>query len=490
MSSSTYIPPLTVLRDALIRRLHKLKESSGVLTPVDVPRVNALISALQSTDPTCSSLVASASMVPNQSCGLEPLAPLKSSNPLDYTCFQFGQGNLGWHFCYGNFGIVAFSLMFFRVEMATPCILREMDIAPEAGVIYTVSAGFGQKGGPWTTMPPTAVQGIYSCGKQSFAFQALPDSGCPWLQNFTMSQDQGLTQIDLAWKSEDQSIVGYNVKLTPSKPPVFQGPKGCLPCAGGQGTIYWSYPLMVAEGQVGPTSSGNLLTGGVGWYDHQWLSAGGALNSKILQLLSNVQGMFKTPVPIRWLWITLQLQGDLQYMTSTILSELPQVGNTYNFTVITKNNGSSISYNEKGTVKIEEMVQVGQQSYPTKYSIVLEGKTYILQAAFGNSVVYLPSGVLNWEGPGLVYDINGNLIGGGFLEANQLDTADNLVATIGKRAGVPSSSFNLFRSKKVPICSGLWSAMFLLLGLVFIVMIISIAAKAGYKFVFHHSDNE
>lgn len=487
MSSSLYIPPLTILRDALVRRLHKLKETSGVLTPVDVPRVDALISALHSTDPTCSSLVAAASMVPNQSCGFEPLSPLKSSNPLDYTCFQFGQGNLGWHFCYGNFGTVAFTLMFFRVEMGTPCILKEMDIAPEAGVIYTISAGFGNRGGPWTTLPPTAVQGIYKCGNQSFSFQAISDSGCPWLQNFTMSQDQGLTKIDLAWKNSDQLVVGYNVTLTPSKPPLFQGPKGCLPCAGGQGTIYWSYPLMTAEGQVGPVSSGNILTEGVGWYDHQWLSAGGALNSKLLQLFSNVQGMFKTPVPIRWLWITLQLPGDVQYMTSTILSELPKLGKTYNFTVITKNSGSSISYDAKGTITIDEMVQVGQQSYPTKYSIILEGKSYILQASFGNAVVYLPSGVLNWEGPGSVYDTNGNLIGGGFLEANQLDTAENLISTIGKRAGVQSSDFNLFKLKKTSICAGLWSAMFLILGLIFILMILIIGIKEGYKFTAHRS---
>lgn len=471
MSSSTYIPPLTVLRDALIRRLHKMKESSGVLTPVDVPRVNALISTLQSTDPTCSSLVASASMIPNQSCGFEPLESLKSSNPLDYTCFQFGQGNIGWHFCYGNFGSMAFTLMFFRVEMGTPCINREMDIAPEAGVIYTVSAGFGPKGGPWTMMPATATQGIYSCGNQSFSFQALPGSDCPWLQKFTMSQDQGLTMIDLAWTDTDQSAVGYNVKLTPSKPPVFQGPKGCLPCVGGQGTIYWSYPLMTAEGQVGLLSSAPL-SGGLGWYDHQWLSAGGALNSKILQLFSNVSGMFKTPLVVRWLWITLQLAGDLQYMTSTILSDLPQVGKTYNFTVVTKNQGSSVSYDEKGTLTVEEMVQVGQQSFPTKYSIVLNNNTYTLQGGFGNSTVYLPSSVLNWEGPGFVYDINGNLIGTGFLEANQLSSADNLISTVGKKAGVPSSDFNLFRLKKTSICAGLWSMMILLLGIILILILI------------------
>lgn len=484
MSSSAYIPPLTVLRDALIRRLDKMKKSAGVLTPVDIPRVNTLISTLKSTDPTCSSLVAAASMIPNQSCGFEPLESLKSDNPLDYTCFQFGQGNIGWHFCYGNFGDIAFTLMFFRVEMGTPCINREMDISPEAGVIYTISAGFGQKGGPWVNIPPTAVQGIYSCGNQSFSFQALPGSDCPWLQKFTMSQDQGMTLIDLAWADADQSSVGYNVKLAPSKPPVFQGPKGCLPCVGGQGTIYWSYPLMSVEGQVGSLSSSQTYSNGVGWYDHQWLSAGGALNSKVLQLLSNVQGMLKTPYPVRWLWITLQLNGNLQYMTSTILSELPQIGKTYNFTVVTKNQGNSVSYNEKGTITVMEMVQVGQQSFPTKYSIVLGGQNYILLASFGNSVVYLPSGVMNWEGPGLVYDMNGNLMGGGFLEANQLDTPTNLISTVGMRAGVQASDFNFFRQKKTSICAGLWSIMILLLGIIFILMAAVIAVKSGYKFTF------
>lgn len=488
MSGLPYIPPLSILRDALMRRLYRLKNTSGLLTPVDVSRVNTLISTLKSTDPTCSSLVAAASMTPNQSCGFEPLAPLKSSNPLDYTCFQFGQGNLGWHFAYGNAGSVAFTLMFFRVEMATPCILKEMDIAPEAGVIYTISAGFGTRGGPWTNIPATAVQGIYKCGTQQFSFQAIPDAGCPWLQNFTLSQNQGITEINLSWKDQNQELVGYNVKLTPSKPALFQGPKGCLPCIGGQGTIYWSFPLMSLEGTIGPVSSGIVAApGSIGWYDHQWLSTGGASASKILQLFLNVQGMFKTPVPIRWLWITLQLPNDVQYMTSTILSELPQVGKTYNFTSVTKNSGSEISYKSKGTVTVDEMVQVGQQYYPTKYSIQIDGQNYILQGSFGNSVVYLPSGVLNWEGPGSVYDMNGNLIGGGFLEANQLDTAENLISTVGKRANVPSSDFSKFLLKKTSICAGLWSMFILLLSFIFILMIVIVAAKSGYKFIFERS---
>lgn len=483
MSSTGYLPPLSVLRDALIRRLNSIKDSSGILTPTDIPRINALISTLQSRTPTCGSLVSAASMIPNASCGFDALSPLKSSNPLDYSCFQFGQGNLGWHFAYADFGTIAFTLMFFRVEMAPPHILREMNIAPEAGVIYTISAGYGTRGGPWVTLPATAVQGIYECGDQSFSFLSIINTECPWLTRFALNQNKGVTTVDLGWTSNDGSAVGYKGKLTPNKPPIFQGPKGCLPCVGGQGTIYWSFPSMTAEGQVGPIDSPITATNGVGWYDHQWMSSGGALNSKVLQLLSNVKGMFSVPKPIRWLWLTLQLPNDIQYTTSTILSDLPQLGKTYNFTSVSKAQGNDVKYNINGTVTVEEMIEVGDQSYPTKYTINIEGGTYTLQSAFGNSVVYLPSSVLNWEGPGDVLDSTGKLIGTGFLEANQLDTADNLIATVGTRAGIPSSDFNLFHLKKTAVFSGILSAIILFLLIAYIIILCILLIKGGLHLV-------
>ena len=481
------VPPLTVLRDALVSRLQAIKRSAGPLTPVDQPRLDALIATVKTTPPTATSLAAAATMTPSAMCGLKPLAPLSSSNPLDYACFQFGQGNLGWHFCYGNLGLMAFSLMFFRVELSTPRILREMKIPPEAGVIYTISAGFGPKGGPWTTMPATAVQGIYTCGHQSYTFKALPGADCPWLESFTLTQDQGLTQVALQWvppttDGNTNGSVGYQVTLTPSKAPVFQGPKGCMPCSGGLGTLYWSYPLMSAQGSVGPLSSPTVGSG-AGWYDHQWMAIGGALNVKTLQLLNNIVGMFRAPAVVRWLWLTLQLPNDLQYMLSVLLNGLPVVGATYNFSVVTKVQGTTADYGVKGTVTVEAVAQLGEQSYPTKYSITLEGVTYTLQAAFGLSGVYLPSGVLNWEGPGDVFDAAGNHIGGGFLEANQLDTSDNLIATAGMRAGVPASQFPLFRLKRTSICAGILSILILLLVLALVILVLVWGAQSLWHVV-------
>jgi hypothetical protein len=212
------------------------------------------------------------------------------------------------------------------------------------------------------------------------------------------------------------------------------------------------------------------------------MAIGGALNVKTLQLLNNIVGMFKAPAVVRWLWITLQLPNDLQYMLSVILNGLPTVGATYNFTVVTKVQGTTANYGVKGTVTVEAMAQLGGQSYPTKYSITLEGVTYTLQAAFGLSGVYLPSGVLNWEGPGDVFDASGNHIGGGFLEANQLDTSDNLIATAGMRAGVPASQFPLFRLKRTSICAGILSILILLLVLALVIMVLVWAAQSLWHF--------
>ena len=452
------IPPLTVLRDALVRRIQAIKNGASLLNPVDIDRVNTLLNTLQTNIPTTTSLTAAAVLTPNGTCGLNPIKALSSSNPLDYSAFQFGQGNLGWSFLYGNMGSVGFTLMFFRVELSTPHILKEMDISPEQGVIYSICAGFGERGGKWTTMPPTNVQGIYASEDQGFDFQAVSNPDNPWLKLFTFSQKQGLTSVNIQWNSKNtdgtEVLVGYNAILTPLKPAVYQGPKGCMPCIGGQGTLYWSFPSMHAQGSVGLISS-PTVSSGTGWYDHQWLATGGMLSNRILQLLSVISSTISTPKVIRWLWLTLQLPNDVQYMISIILNDLPQQGKTYNTTAVTKIDGTSVSYKVSGTAKIESMAQIGAQSYPNKYTIILEGQTYTLQTAFGNSGVYLPSGVLNWEGPGDVLDSSGNVIGSGFLEANQLDTAQNLQKTQGQRAGISPSELSTLTQKRTNPLSGI-----------------------------------
>lgn len=479
----SYVPPLTVLRDAVVRRIRTIMNSDALLNPVNTAKSNIVMEAVEENDPTPASLVAASVMVPNGTCGLKPLGPLSSPNPLDYSAFQFGQGNLGWHFLYGSMGDVGFTLMFFRVELTTPHVLREMDISPENGVMYSICAGFGKRGGEWTTLPPTSIQGSYVSGDQSFSFNAITDSNSPWLKTFTISQKKGLTNVNIQWSASDGSLVGYSAVLIPSKAPVYQGPKGCMPCVGGQGTLYWSIPMMSVSGSIGRADSPIVGSGGTGWYDHQWMGSGGMLSNKILQLISLVSSSFAVPKVIRWLWLTLQLPNDLQYMISVILDGLPQQGTTYNTTSITKIAGNETNYGVKGTVKIESMVGIEHQIFPDKYTIEIEGNTYGLQSAFGNSGVYLPSGVLNWEGPGDVLDGNGNLIGVGFLEANQLDTDEGLLAVQSSRAGIDPSKLSLLAGTKTSIWSGIVAMIILGLIMLVLVMAIILAGKGAWSLV-------
>jgi hypothetical protein len=462
---------IELLRDVFVKKLYLIKNSNSILTPVDEKQVDAVIKAakLNPIDPI--RLAALFSMpLPNTNVGMDPIIPLLGS-PEDNMCFNFNNASLKWYFLYAYLGDMALNLIVFRMEMGTPKINKLMNINPADSCLYSISGGYGKRGGQWTYIPNTAIQGVYNCtNNNQFNLTGIMNPTNPWLTAFSLNYRDKVLNVNLQWNDNVIGAAGFTATLSSDVPPVYQGKDGCNPCLSGVGTDYLSFTNMSAVARFAQDS--NEYRGPKAWLDHQNLQTG-FVNNYILKLLTNVTQMFKAPLVIRWFWLTITLfEEDLQYMIYNILEELPVLGQEYVITV-TKIKNNIPTYNLRGTATILEMTDVIDpditvnitQHFPTKYQIELEGRTYILSAAFGIGLVYLFKGTKNWESVGLVTNELGDEIGCGFLEANQLLSEMDLIRIPAKIAGIHPKDYKLFLNKKAPLLSGLVSLAIILITL-------------------------
>src|ERR1700733_8506172 len=101
---------IITLRDAFVKGLKCVRRSNNSLAPVNPKQIDALINAVSVDSVNSLQLGSAATLFSNgANFGMYPMDPLKSPNPLDYTCFQFGQGRVGWYFMYGHLGGMAFT---------------------------------------------------------------------------------------------------------------------------------------------------------------------------------------------------------------------------------------------------------------------------------------------------------------------------------------------------------------------------------------------
>jgi hypothetical protein len=254
-----------------------------------------------------------------------------------------------------------------------------------------------------------------------------------------------------------KGLVGIKSEMGSNSAPYLNGPDGCVPCISGVGTLYWSYTNMMVQSSVGQVANGSpneFIGSGVGWFDHQWMQ-GGHLESETIAAILNIENSLTSPKPVRWLWINIQdytLQE--QYMIVVYLqSESIKMNDTYTSSMVNHYNsidGPKFLDNNSANILVQKTFTTpdGAYTYPTQYLIKVNGKSYVLKASFGNSLVYLPSGVTNWEGPGILYDESGTkVLGGCFFEANQVTAEENLIKTIMTLAGVPLKYTHIFNSE-------------------------------------------
>lgn len=498
------------LSDLYESHLCLIENSGSLLFPVDRKPAEIVRKALRSNlNPTPTSVLAAVNLpVPNSNIGMKPIMPL-SADPLDTTCFQFGQGQTEWYFFSGHMESMGFTVMLFKIELAGGALARAHQIFnPADACLYSVAAGYGKRDGPWITCPATAFTAEYGCGNDNspsgpgWTFQAnVPTADCPFLQQcnvlFTnpVGDAPATVALNLQWTdpSEAAGLRVINTVFTMDRgPAVNEGPSGCVPgCGSGVGSLYWSYPLTSVSGTLGTTS--NLS--GTGWIDHQWFQTG-ILRNPFLRTLGNIYSPFAAaPVVLRWFWLTAQTKSK-QYMIPIIISAPPipprdspisptgviscslQYGMGSKAVKIVS---GTATYGIDGTATILEMVQRGSTYFPTRYKLEIDGNQYILQAAFGQSLVYLPRATLNWEGAADLFAADGTTrLGTGFIESNQLETETELLTPPLRSAGVPMGKMCHFKVGRPPATICAFSILFFLIPIVIILSLIALCVNAYY----------
>jgi len=216
----------------------------------------------------------------------------------------------------------------------------------------------------------------------------------------------------------------FNITGNPVGKAVYNGKGGCVPiCFGGAGTNYISFT------NVKLTINGEK---GLGWLDHQWLSAG-VPNSFIDQFIFGLVTKGKQKIGPKWIWLGLQKTDDLQntneqYAGSIVIDDTIKKGQTLSTSFIYYKNGTVIDYSMSGSVKVLDMVS----GYPVVLELTIGDNKFNINP-IGNAVnvVVLNNGTNNWEGPAQVTQ-NGKPWGIGFLEVNNMKPGNTAIVDVLK----------------------------------------------------------
>ena len=483
------LPSFEIMKNAYIDNLDYIVKESTLLQPINKNIINILKDRAKSCS-TWNELGTLACITPNLNTGMKFLSPMTKA-PYYTTCLQYGSASSEWYFMYSYLQTYSYTFIIFAIPLFSPIIGEKYGISSENSYIYSFSFGFGNsKTKIWKTTPNIFIQANYNVISQSeFNWSGIfsPTDGI----NTAIFNCISLGNFYIHIKTNDYEIEGT---LSSQIGPSYNSSNGCCPCISGNGSIYWSYTNMKSEATITENGSQIKEIDGIGWFDHQWAQAG-RLESETVAAIKNIVQVFKPPKINRWYWLTINdYNQKIQFMI--VISNVNLLNNTtdtpsYKSTSIAKYNNYDVPqfYTDKANIKILESKKIGDYIYPTKYSINInldKGYNYILQGGiFGDQIINLPTTIPNWEGCGDVYDKNGNKIGTGFLEANQVSTEKVITDTTLNHAGISLNNSELFYVSKsnvnafVVICSFIW----LLFLLAFCILIIWIFYKIISKVI-------
>jgi hypothetical protein len=203
---------------------------------------------------------------------------------------------------------------------------------------------------------------------------------------------------------------------------------------------------------------GQLETG-TGWFDHQWINTGlpvQPLPRWAFLAFPKHLGVPSHPLPFQWLWIATQItdkahpKAGHQYTGAVDINKdcqpkkgcsVPlQVGDKFHTTMNQFHKDDSPNYKVTVHVTILKTTTLKKdriaQTFPTKYllafqdpdfKMVLESEPSSNRRGKIDNRVPMVTGLMNWEGPGRLYDTDNKLIGQGFLEAMNLMPADDVL---------------------------------------------------------------
>jgi len=458
------VPSAQVLQKCFLDNLDFIEQNSTVLQPSNKKQLTIL--RQHASQPLTIEQLAALVQVPvvNGNAGLNPLKPLVNQSPEMTTCSQFGSYNYDWYFMFGNCQQVVFTMSLFIFPVCNPTVAARNGVTLSDAHLYSLNGGIAINGGPWVSLPQIFLQGVYQCTSDTtFNWTAVPPATSAVVSASLSSTSLGTFQFALEWKDPITTQTRtLNVGLTSPTAPAFNAKNGCVPCVGGVGTLYWSYPNM----QLTITTTGVTGTSSAkGWLDRQWVQGGKfqqykRSESTTLSVLSNLTKMFRPGTMSRWLWLIIQdeTKGQQYMVLVSLTDDLAQLGKTYTPAFINQyDNQTGVKHlnPNSATVTVKQMVTMNNYTFPTQHHIHItlpnnNSVDYILTAATSNMIMYNPTGCLSWEGPGSLTDLSGQNLGYSFLEANFALPTKQWVQIVTQQAGLSQCEICAFQPSTTP----------------------------------------
>lgn len=450
---------IDVLKKSLQNKFKYIKDNSGIFKPYN-KKVNNILEDALSRATSLSQLNSITYLTSNKNAGLYPITGI--TDTLATFPPQLEQGNIGWNWFYGTFvdtdkkKPLSYFINFMRVELGNESIRKKMNLKLGETTMYNVGIGIGFDSVWYYTKNFRSVQGHLQCLERgSFLFDT---SSTDFKFNIDCSKI-GTVIINGEWDDYSISTTQYSSQL-----PHLNMKNGCVPCMGGQGTLYWSWTAMKCDTTV--KIKDNIISGtnGDSWIDVQW---GGAnySNSKFFNFMNNAQRLssFAGRALGKYIWLNLHMPNNEQYMIYQFLdsSQGTKVNEAINC-FYNYYSGSRIDpdWSQNLDVVIREFTEVGDVKYPVVYDVYLpsrngeKSKVVTLDSKmFGQCI--LPEVGSNtsyhWDGGSLLYDSNHTIIGTGFLEASFFENLDTILKSQLDNAGVSLDNFELFSGGELSI---------------------------------------
>jgi hypothetical protein len=466
-SSDPYVLPtpldvstsdISVLKQSLGEKLTYIENKSGLMHPYNHKR-NAILKKAVKSSSTLVELENINSLISNTNAGLHDVTPL--SEPLQTFAMQIEQGYLGWYWFYGTFQeapAACYFIALYRSELGNEAVRKKLGLKLGETTVYSVGVGIGYKNKWVGNKTYTGMQGTFkTSGRGSFSFSTKAGSAISLNINTKENAKIGTVQLDASWEGNSISAVQTSNQL-----PYFNMPNGCAPCAGGQGTLYWSWTAMKSDATltIAELPEPVVRKNGQAWIDVQWGGSNMSRNA-FFQSIANVQRL-GSPVSGqslgKYIWLNIHMNDEnVQYMFWQFLEadQARKAGDEivcfYNM-YTAKELGPKLPKSVTVTIKEMSKDPVSGTDFPSIYEFVLPhlGTTVTLDSTmFGIAVIPEIGNIPHWNGSALLLDADKKVIGTGFLEAAKFESLKKQLTRQIEAAGVPASDLEHFTESEI-----------------------------------------
>jgi predicted secreted hydrolase len=377
---------------------------------------------------------------------------------------------VGWHFFVGScwdasgkeYGI---QFMFWQYTLLPPALAKKYGLNTLENQILELHLAISRAGENHYRSKPVIVGG--TSGLIGF-------EGHPYRYSLGKNYIKSMDMIDMfpleikAWGVdkgfEDHVELEINLFLERKKDYILQGAKGCAPCCGGVGTLYYSVPNLKLNPKWSKIRIGDEeidLSRGKFWYDHQWGTGflpGGSPRIPVLRAANNLA---EPSIP-GWDWFMAQFDGEHELTFYALHS--PEKKDYYfqsgvsppgilEVNLTGKYVAPDSQYKEvKGILRIDQWVKSEKSPDPDVYPLTHTWYPDRWHFSFGDDVPsfiqnftmmpivekgqsgFFANGMQYSEGAVFIKNPEGKMIGRGFAESvSYADTS----STIHKLAGIP-----------------------------------------------------